>query len=676
MVKSEQHATALERPGSPIRDGLHSDYHSDLTADSDPDDHDENFISLLQYRDAHQVLDLTPDPQTKKLSTEIIEDAYSSSKQQTLRALEQCESRSTERAGGRNTFFVGQQNYLELKLKALDQAYKELMTTSTLPELLGNQSENADTDVNGMADRYAIPMEKSLEEKSPPSRAKEYVWHEGDSDTRDVTNAAARSLRTNSNSQTRNLACVPSEDELDTIDIYFRPSPNKKIPKKGRAKSPDHPSDVSSCTWEGSSIFSMISKTIQNAEEASDGGLSDVLGPVHHSSPERSRSSAPSSADRKQQLRSAATPKRKEDVKHQYSDQRPPSGVNAKQKKQGSPKAQISPKSVTDFPASMHNHTHYDNTSTFNTGKAVVGRGKMLKGQRRPPTHHNSHEATEAARMGILRALSEDNSECLSLEDEDNRGFFNASSEAPTHSRRTNHARKQSTGEERTTVTDSELKGPFFHGMSDCMQKESNSLMASVRNDKPSEAPQTNHSSPSGRGSATPNRNNRSSPTSLPSSDPSKNAQPKVKLAEVKSASSNDYDAVLQSSLDLCNTFADELCITLSSCLKGDFDLNKTLTRASSAASAALDVAASEFDRVNKDEESTIVTRSSFDESTNYNRSLYTEGESTAFNTMSSFSKGTRENSPTFIKNRKLSRTFTASPTPSTSSDPPPRMLV
>ena len=85
---------------------------------------DENFIALLQYRDAHHILNL---PASSPLSPDAVQKAYDTSKEQTLAALEQFEAKQRQKTSNANSqsrrnnvFFVSQLNYLELKLQALD----------------------------------------------------------------------------------------------------------------------------------------------------------------------------------------------------------------------------------------------------------------------------------------------------------------------------------------------------------------------------------------------------------------------------------------------------------------------------------------------------------------------------------------------------------------------------
>lgn len=562
----------LECPGSP-------DHQSDLTESVESVEGDENFINLLQYRDAYHMLNLSPHESSHPIPPETIQREYDSAKEQVLAALDQCEA-SDKQANGRNMFFVSQQNYLDLKLKALDQAYEELMPAEAMDENSRIQDGGRD------ALEEEMPSKKRLEKEVPSIS----------------TNAAVRSVRMNDRNQIvspQHHRRVPSEDELDTIDIYFRPSPNPSRLSDIRRPTSTQPSDVSSCTWDGSSIFSMASKTKQNTEEASVGGLSDLLGPVYDHSPGLSETKA--------QRGATQISKRSKDTRNQHF-LRPPSGINSKR-----PTAQISPKSVIDFPAPIHNNNHYDNTS--------VGRGKMTKGPRQVVVHNS--EATEAARMGILRALSEDNSECLPLYPEDN--SLNINNE---------------TNEKKT------------RGRSDRMPK------ASVTNARP-----VQH----GQSIASASCNGPSSPSSTSSrSQRSKIANEHIMPSphtntydSLLQAGECSYSAILQSSLE----FADELCMALNDCWKVD----------PTAASAAFDASSSELDKTYlREDESTHFTQSTHDDSLTLNtRSVITdEDQSTAINTLSSF--GRRADSSTLVKNRKMS------PRPSTAdlSDPSPRMLV
>jgi len=251
------------------------DSNSNLTDSVD----DENFITLLQYRDAYHILNL-PSPTSESVSSntataaaaispETIEKAYHAAKEQALLALEQFEAkRNSHQGGGRNMFFISHQNYLELKLQALDQAYDELMppVEGMIVEKRGSaHAEEVDFDSpqatipEGREQNAAATWDESLSAKksvekdtgeSPPnvSSAREFVW----SDNTSSNAVPAANSDTNTAQQQRRLhKQEPSDDELDTIDIYFRPTSHARKgsdpPARHRTNTPssEHPLDTS-----------------------------------------------------------------------------------------------------------------------------------------------------------------------------------------------------------------------------------------------------------------------------------------------------------------------------------------------------------------------------------------------------------------------------------------------
>ena len=160
--KHESPSPVVMCPSSP-NDTSSSSHHSALTNSTEDN---ENFISLLQYKNAHHILNLhTPDSQSPKdaLSQETIKEAYSIAKQQALYALEQFEA--THKTGKKNMFFYSQQNFLELKLQALDQAYEELggiierEDINTPPPQQQNTEDKID--VRTSSDAPSTPAKKS-----------------------------------------------------------------------------------------------------------------------------------------------------------------------------------------------------------------------------------------------------------------------------------------------------------------------------------------------------------------------------------------------------------------------------------------------------------------------------------------------------------------------------------
>jgi len=399
----------------------------------------------------------------------------------------------------------------------------------------------------------------------------------------------------------------------------------------------------------------MISQTKKNWEDAaSEGGLSDVLGPKTNSNANVARAMVAEQQTAQDNNESSIVRK---------PTRRPPTGINVKHnlKKQ----AQISPTSVTCFPAFIHNDQHYDNTSGNHRGKAAsLGRGRRMMGKSRA---HNSHEATEAARMGILRALSEDNSECLPLDDDDeyNNYYSNTMNETQDTSGDAESNDYNFLGGEQHVRGRGNIQpsssNVLYQGQSDQMSKYNNSIMGSTLN----ETSQTQKISSGSRLSASDASNHEkriatSSPRPLTYS---RRQQPKSKYSN-----EDEYQSLLQTGIVGTLELADEFCTALNNCWKDGMvgssngGLAKTLSRAGTVATAAFDAAAYELERSAQhpldqssrvEDESTLYSRSTYDgDSAYHNQSVYTtDGESTAFNTISSFRR--RDESPDMIENRQ-----------------------
>lgn len=620
-MNDDQARTA--NPGSRTSSGHHSDHHSDNHSDlTESSDDDENFIALLEYKDAFHILNLPHQAQgsSGNIPTETIQTAYDFVKAQVLAALDKCETPDNQ--SNRRNMLLGQQNYLELKLQALDQAYEELMPLDSADALQERQTEHVQLGEGG--------REQIFRNDAP-------------------TNAAVKSVRTEDPDHTNQTMKQhqprrsPSEDELDVIDIYFRSSPRKtKSSDTSRRKSPDHQSEASSCTWDGSSVFSKLSRTKLHIEETSVGGLSDVLGPIYNYSPGQGEGKFPQQGTNR--------------TKDGHSHRLPPSGINKEQEPR---KMQFSPKSVTDFPAPTDDKNYYANASNYDPGKVVVGQGRVMKGPRHASARHKPIEATEAARMGILRALSEENSECLTDDEDINHSYLNISNEtrADPNICQFNEKRSKARG--------------FFQGQSDHMPKETNSLMASVMNENKLVNPARH------KQSYVPPRPNRvaSSKSTTSSTSSSRRKQNNDEHATSMSKPTNHdsllqseeyfYDAIMQSGME----FADEICMALNSCWKGDIGNSAVASLECSAASNEPDLSHS------REYEYTHFTRSTCGDSTYHTQSVGTGAdESTAFNTTSSCSR--QGDSPTLKKDRKPSSEKNPSLITTASSDPPPRMLV
>ena len=235
--------------------------------------------------------------------------------------------------------------------------------------------------------------------------------------------------------------------------------------------------------------------------------------------------------------------------------------------------------------------------------------------------------------MGILRALSEENSECLPLYDDNNDNSLNITYE--TTAKTAYPTIKKENGK----------PDRYFRGRSDRMPNATN-----VRPVQPEQS--TASSSCNGPLSL------RSLPSSASSSSQRSN---KVMLSpqtnsydSLLQAGRYSYSGILQASLEL----ADELCMSLNDCWKVDVGIP-------TAAPSGFDASSSEPDNSYlRDDESTYFTQSTHDESLTVNtRSVITDGDqSTAVSTLSSFRR--REDSSTLV----LETTD--------SSLPSPRMLV
>ena len=647
---------------------------------------DENYIALLQYRDAHHILNLHPTPpDSTPPSPGAVQRAYDNAREEAQLALEQFEAKhrlqtinNTSQSRRNTVFFVSQLNYLELKLQALDQAYEELMPpredaegSFLVGEGLATSCAGENDDGGGGGGRRSTgktprgagareataedaPFDgapEDLEEDYPPSSGgprREFVWG-GDDDGGGVDVAKANTVvrvaqrpqhqrgqeqqpqrhqQRQQQSQKQHKR-ESSDDDIVAIDIYFRPSLSKSRDEKPRAKSPmcdSHPSDVSSCTWDGSSIFSMISGPKNGAIDAS--GLSDFLG-----------LKVPTSGDDR------GDKDRRVDLPH--PTRRPPLGIDVRQAMKKGPSVE-SPTSVTDFLAHAKHDDPYHDHITEKSRSVEDGRGRTTVGSSR---HHaraaaSPHDSVEAARMGILRALSEENSVCLPMEDDEHERYGNDhlnisnASSGLSDEALFNKRSFDNFGGQRLRKGEFSSKR-FFQGKSDQMPKDSNSLMSSViegrvdhRDRAPGPQPRS-CTADAADGSST--RERIPSPMSLTSSTSTMKGQrtnsnssessPSTKLttnsySDAKLEPRDDrFGDILQVGMEL----ADELCTALNYCWSGlDVVAHRRMDHSSH----------------HNEEESTLCTKSTYNEDQSYvTRSVgTTEGGSTAFNTESSFS--------------------------------------
>ncbi|EJK57476.1 hypothetical protein THAOC_22472 [Thalassiosira oceanica] len=396
------------------------------------------------------------------------------------------------------------------------------------------------------------------------------------------------------------------DDDLDTIDIYFNANRNQAAPL--RAKSP---SDLSSIS--GSTIFSFVSEGVrQIKDDISESGLSDLLGPLPEEVPKEKPNAAPS-------------------TKPHYK--RPPLGKS--EPKQRKVKSQVSPTSVV-FQQNIHRSLEYDN-STVNPGNQTVGRGKVMErmmrdSRRARAAGEDSNRANiEAARHGIIMAISEDNSECITLDsDFISRGPYTSRTEAagPVEARRVS----------RQPITD-ENPERFFNGKMDREEVETNSILQCTK------ARQLTVSLPAGSLSST----SKSKLSATSSRGNRKAMRRKTIPSSTSQSSAPAYDGIVTSENDDCDILqagwdmADELCTALQSCWSNDN--KKTPQSHHNTTQDSID------DCTYTDDESTYV---------------HTDGESTAFNTHSSLSL--RHQDSPILRN--------SCNTPYSPADPPPQMYV
>ncbi|KAL3771621.1 hypothetical protein ACHAWO_009781 [Cyclotella atomus] len=503
-------------------------------ASNDSDDAmNENYITLLRYRDAYHIFGLKhPDDDSNshrgnEYSSEDIFAAYRQCHQETLLALQKAN------AGKVNTLVMSQLNYLELKLRALDQARFEL---------LGDQDDLNDgesvfdesNDEGGDAQDVMDDCEDSLMQSTVPEK-------------------------------------VPSkeEDELQTIDIYFQPSKSSYKPNRPRNLSKDS-TDMSSLSW--------LSKA------DSDDNLSQVLGPL--------KSKKPNST---------------------------------------------SPRGIEDFPGEEQ-FSYEENSKQSRREPEKVAR------QRPPmPTRSKSSntQTIEAARKGVLRALSEDDSECLPLEDYDDAMVMQFLQKALKDNLDVEDVRE----EQRVRDNNSPVKSVRSE-----RSRRSELSHKSCASSKRSKSSQRSRRSNSSKLPALPSqRSSKSNPTSR-SSTPT---PPEEEYAEIDKLINNEedyYDSILQSGMEL----AEDFCGVLNSCF---WDANGALNTTCDDKDAATN-----GDSVNgknsNDRGYDNASNSRFKEDDSYfgdEYTLGTDGESTAFNTTSSFGHVPEVGTPESYMERRYS---------------------
>ena len=354
-------------PNSPARSASSSNQTDSVLTEST--DEESNFIAVLEYKDAFHLLGLheqsSPEPAE-------IRAAYKRCKEQTLVALERCEANEKQCQAARGSFRISQTNYLELKLNALDQAINEL-----LPENGLNVGDDTKKSYQQMQQRDVPlpPCQQETVEHQPHRR------QVGSPAARPQTQPKEHHLHTQEPRSNNARALTKDVDDLETIDIYFNSSKNSREPKAS-----DQSDAVSILSWDASSIFSMISNAKTNEDAASESGLSDVLG---------SLSKGKGKNDGKG---SVAAPK--------LSTLRPKPPL-----RRGINRAITSPRSITDFSPSIHDQGRYKEVGHPMCKKVVTARGRLNRA--------GPQSTTDAVKQGVMRALHEDDSECVSLDFED-----------------------------------------------------------------------------------------------------------------------------------------------------------------------------------------------------------------------------------------------------------------
>ena len=643
-------------------------------------------------------------------------------------------------SGSNNAFFVSQRNYLDLKLQALDQAIVELIPREakeildererqlrlTQPEKGGEKQHNESS--KGGASDNDLHRTNSLSTSGKERKERGQAMPIQNNRTKLTSPQNNKSVGISTSLEPQKLQQKPplprqqqqqhqqqhraqsADDELDTIDVYFRPKTNTQkhqihqhspsprnqyqytLQDQHRSKSPSHHSNdsLSGITWDGSLELQSSSKQHRYyttngkyvGDEASEGGLSDVLGPMSDDDG----------------LSDVLGPMmdNKHSIYRSPSIARPPSGATAtataantmmeKQQRQ----SQVSPKSVTDFPPSSFDDTdHYNNNlavadKTNSRITAARGRG-TIRGQpqqhqqsyRRPPALSN--EATEAARKGVLRALSEDDSECLSLDDDNFTDYrhhsFQNHHDTSSAFRSTldlSHISEQPSLEYsalhseigRSAGSGGGKKATrLFSGTTDRISNANNSLIESVLNEDESRYGVVGGTSSDARARGTaaaaaanitnnaPNSNN----GFLSSARDTDDGKTSSTTSLQQSGHDDYYDSLLNSGID----FADELCVSLRTCWNNVIGEECATTNRSTIADPEDKRRVADSNRMKSQADDVDITRDTEDESTYCSRgesTAYTrsttgsgEEESTAFHTTSSFSRGATESSPNAI---------------------------
>ncbi|KAL7482672.1 hypothetical protein ACHAW6_008423 [Cyclotella cf. meneghiniana] len=360
------------------RDNDDDDDDDDNNDDDDDDPLNENYIALLHYRSPRHILQL---PAASPASPAEIQRAYSTCREETLNALRLIETKQQQGGGGGRTnhaFFMSQLNYLELKLRALDQAV-HLLLPHGMPE--GGTKEE---DLDGCHQK----------DGGGGGKQKTSSTEEHDKNPRITnTNTAAKI-----NNRTPN-----DSDKLETIHVHLRPQTItvRSALRTSWSSESRHSLDMSSVSWDVSR------HAFESIDDDDDDGLMQVLGPMNSENYKNG-------------------PKKK-------------NHVSTQSRRETNMRHEDSPRSIVDF-SSRHGFCALSNSGKIHSSSKNDSRNnnnikndsnrqsqrqkppqpspEILSTTTIPTTTPNAQCTIEAARKGVLRALSEDDSECLPFEED------------------------------------------------------------------------------------------------------------------------------------------------------------------------------------------------------------------------------------------------------------------
>ncbi len=335
------------------------------------------------------------------------------------------------------------------------------------------------------------------------------------------------------------------DDDLDTIDVYFNGPKQSDEPK-----ITDQSDAASILSWDTSSIFSMISNTKTTTTDcASESGLSE----------------APPTKDKdKNDASGSRVPTTKSSLL------RPPLGIN---------RAITSPTSITEFRNKEVGHSMRRRRITARRRLMVV-------------------DPTDAIRQGVMRALDEDDSECVSLDFEDGYPKMSTRGKAPDR--------------EKAPI---QIVGPRSRGRGVISDEDQVSTFSTIDNGDDDEDNVDDVAS-----------------STCDNTCRTKMTQPLEEdfYESLVQSGMDSYNSILESSIDMSSQF----CEVLQTCWVDEgspLDGDKTYTQFSTIKERSVP------DDLTGDKscEQTIEERSVADDLTG----VYTDGESTAFNTQTSFGK-------------------------------------